>query len=570
MIEAESIVAKLYYPEYANTFALTYAISCADGNKIAGIPWVSELYDWGKERMKEMEKDHDLKDNEIVAFYGTDDDITYDSLKGNKDRIRLPEYHPRLIFIPYDYSMYDNIYKERMIDPKGIVTSEDLIYIPEIDDFDAFFSERGVSEKLQSDTTSQADTLKKILFDGKPQITDLTNKKYPIQLFYYGAPLTIFYLNLYPKFLPIRIDIALNKKLSGLYDDNAIKKEYYNLFNTYLYLRYGKMIDKKIINSIKEKVQEFFFQVYSDAILDPQLLSDVYRKYKENVPRGLFYTMRSVEDFAKAITLHCAPKIEKIQDEIFLLKGPYGMELEKRFRETLQLFKEFTSESGKSSDWERTKHLKEIKELALGGKAFMIYSFCWNKKNGKTDWNKVFDSKNKDNFELKGTYLHLYKSVVTCLAWRYCLLYFNLGNKPKRLKQKTQYSSFSTLTRPLLIKDFRKHVIPEIDVPCISSNDYIQFKTIEEMIVEALSERIIGGGNSDEKKTEVKGCISYTEFVLNSFVDVSLDNSLKNGDTFCIRIAYEKFRKMVDECSDFDNTTSTLLKKFIPFKVYDY
>ena len=133
-------------------------------------------------------------------------------------------------------------------------------------------------------------------------------------------------------------------------------------------------------------IQNPFFQVYSDAILDPQLLSDVYRKYKDNVPRGMFYTMRSVEDFAKAITLHCAPKIEKIRGEIFLKNGTKVMELEKSFRETLQLFKEFTSESGKSSDWERTKRLKEIKELALGSKAFMIYSFCWNKENGKTDW----------------------------------------------------------------------------------------------------------------------------------------------------------------------------------------
>ena len=152
----------------------------------------------------------------------------------------------------------------------------------------------------------------------------------------------------------------------------------------------------------------------------------------------------------------------------------------------------------------------------------------------------------------------------------YCLLYFKMGNKLKQLKQKTQYSSCSTLTRPLLIKDFRKYVIPEIDVPYISSNDYIQFKTIEEIVVAALSKRIIGGGNSDEKKTEVTGCISYTEFVLNSFVDVFLDNSVKNGNTMYIRIAYEKFNKMINECDDFDNTTFTLLKKFIPFKVYDY
>lgn len=558
------IEGKLYYPEYANTFALTYAIDYAEENKIADIPWTSELYDWGKVQNEETIPN----DDEIVAFYGTDEEVKFENLQGNKQRIKLPQYHPRLIFMPYDYTVYEKIYKTRSINPQGIVTSEDIKDIPEINDFTALFTERGVSVKLQSDTKPQAENLKKILFDEKPQITDLTNKKYPIQLFYYGAPLTIFYLNLYPKFLPIRIDVALNNRLSDLSDDNNLKKEYSNLFNTYLFLRYGKNVNDETIANIIGRVKESFFQVYSDALLDSKLLSNVYKKYKENVPRGLFYTMRSVEDFTKAITLHCEAEIGKIRKEIGLEEAR-GKALEQKSKDMLQFFKEFTSESRRSLYEERTKYLRDIKELALGCKAFLVYSFHWKKESGKTDWNKVFDVRYKDKFKLEGTYLYLYDSVLTCLAWRYCLLFFNMDNiKPEQPKKRI-YHSYTTLTKPILIElieDRRRHVIPELEVSCGNENDYIQFKSTEEKVIVALAERIVETDNPDNKREEVKERISYVEYILDSFVDDSLKD--KNADY--LRTAYKKFNKKINERYDYDKTTFLLLGKFLPFKVYEY
>lgn len=554
------IEGKLYYPEYANTFALTYAIAYAEDNKIAGIPWTSELYDWGKIQKKEMGDECIPKDNEIVAFYGTDEEVKFENFRGNKQRIKLPEYHPRLIFMPYDYTVYEKNYKTKSINPQRIVTSEDIKDIPEIDDFTALFTERGVSAKLQSDTEPQAKTLKKILFDGKPQITDLTNKKYPIQLFYYGAPLTIFYLNLYPKFLPIRIDVALNNKLCVLSDDNTTKKEYSNRFNTYLFLRYGNNVNEEIIGNIIETVKESFFQVYSNALLDSQLLSNVYKKYKENVPRGLFYTMRSVEDFTKAITLHCEAAIGKIREEIGLSEAR-GKALEQKSKDMLQFFKEFTSESHRGLYEERTKCLRDIKELALGCKAFLV--FHWKKENGKTDWNKVFDTKSKDKFKLEGTYLYLYKSIVTCLAWRYCLLHYNLYNTP----QKQEKQNFcSTLTRPINVRINKKYAISELDVEWINKNDYIQYKLTEEKVIVALAERIVGNDNSDDKREEIKECISYVEYILDSFVE----DSLRDRNIDYVRTAYKKFNKIINGRYDYDKTTFSLLGKFLSFKVYEY
>lgn len=359
---------RLFYPEYANTFALTYAIACAEDNKIAGAHWTSELYDWGKARRLEMGDTYNLNDNEIVAFYGTDAEIKYGSLTGSTAKIKLPVYHPRLIFMPYDYTIYESVYKNSKINPKGIITSEDIKDIPSIDDLSVFFSERGVSEKLKSDTEAQAVFLQKVLFGDAYKST----KEHPIQLFYYGAPLTIFYLNSYPKFLPIRIDVSLNNKLGVLPDNNKVKKDYSDLFNTYLFLRIGKNVDQDLINGIQEKVKESFFHIYSDALLDPQLLSNVYKKYKEDVPRGLFYTMRSVEDFAKAITLHCEAEIEKIREEIGF-EGTKGKVVEEKHRRMLRFLKEFTSKSDRSSKEERNSDLQNIKDLALGCGAFLFF-----------------------------------------------------------------------------------------------------------------------------------------------------------------------------------------------------
>ena len=550
------IKATLYYPEYANTFALTYAIACAKDNKIADIPWTSELYDWGKERKKEMGKNNPPK-NEIIAFYGTDKEVEYNSLQGKKDQIKLPVYHPRLIFMPYDYTIYESIYKDSKINPRGIVTSEDLKYIPSLDDFTELFLERGISKKLQSDTKLQAEIIKRILFNGK----SYTNNKYPIQLYYYGAPLTLFYLNKYPEFLPIRIDIALNNILSDLPNDNSDKKEYFDLFNTYLFLRIGENVDDNIINKIKDKVKESFFQVYSDALHDPQLLSNVYKKYKEDVPRGLFYTMKNVEDFAKAITLHCDAEIEKIREEIELDETK-GKALEQKSKDTLRFFKEFTSESDRSSEGERTKDLQDIKELALGCRAFLFFSFCRKKEKGKKDWNQVFELENRKNVKLKGTYLHLYKSVLTFLAWRYCLRYYYL--EKKKTVPKMQYA-YSTLTRPILVQNYRKHIISDLDICWISENDYIQYKSTEEKVIVALSERV-QDGISDDKMIEAKKCVSYVEYILGSFVE----DSFKNRDNDCLRTAYRKFNKIISERYDYDKMTRALFEKFLPFKVYEY
>lgn len=520
--------ALLLFPEFANTFILPYIITRNIDNKFGNYIWQSILTEWNEDiKIKYDELEKMGYKAEVIAFYASssyEKDIQYFFQDFQYEKIRLPQYFPRLFFIPYDYTIYEKIYKTRDINPKMIVTDKDISNIPYITDSTICkcLKKRGVV-CIPSDTKLQANFIYDNVINTK---WTYPPKSYPIRLYYFGAPLTIFYLNSYPRYLPIRVNI-----------DIVNKEKYREVFDTYLYLlfkssercdneEYGNILER--VNNLKDSIKNIIFQLYAEAIIEPQLLSPMYKKYKEMVPQGHFYTMRNVEDFAKAITLHCSSSLDEIKRELEYDND--GKDIDKE----TNLIKEITSESSRHSEKERIDELNKIKGLALGCSVYLHYYILRNEEKRNENWEILFGS-NSQLTPLFGTYLFLYKSIISCLAWQYCIRYCKHKVKGKSMRNRYH---------------LRTHTINR------RKNIYIQFKQYEKSIINQFD-------NSD---INIEKVIAYVEYLLDSFVEEKLKK--KNSDY--LRLNYRIFSKIIIERNENDPMIDILFSKFSPLKVIEY
>ena len=219
-------------------------------------------------------------------------------------------------------------------------------------------------------------------------------------------------LSMYPEFLPIKIDDSLIDE-----GDEDYKKK----FNTYLYVYYKKEPSfESQIESLVEDIRTTFFKAYDDAISEPQMLTPMFKKYKENVPRGQFYTMRNIEDFAKAITLHCNPEIDTIKQEIWGTASCPVDSITTSRAQILQDIKDRTSESLRNEDTQRVQSLNKIKRIAFGCKVFLLVHYFHHTK-GADYFKEVPNSRYIHKERLPKRVKYLYDSVITCLTWEFVL-----------------------------------------------------------------------------------------------------------------------------------------------------
>lgn len=536
----------LIYPEFPNTFFLTYRILSNKTKEFGGYTWEVEQGEWDdtKHKVADILSDNKKKTKyDLVCFYGTErfglkaKDIPQDF---KCLRISLPKYHPRFLFIPYDFSVYDKVYKDKQdINLNGIITKNDISDFPDWNNsiIKEHLKERGIQKPVFSDTVPQAKLIGQ-KFEELCFGDDMPGNHYPFRVYYYGAPLTIFYLKHYPEFLPIRIvESDLNVQ------DNDYKKR----FNTYLYIYYKNGI---AINDLKEKIQITFFSSYVDAILEPLLLTPMYRLFRENVPRGQFYTMRNVQDFARAITLHCSPDIDTIRKEIW---GDAYVEEGKQIKSDLMKlmhdFENKASESTRNEDKDRVKNLKRIKEIALGCRLFLL-AFLY-KEILKTDY--FTDVSQSDFSHINKVFpprlSYIYNAVITCLAWEYVLSLNGLN--------------VSDVSDAILSNDNKKTVLSN------NKNLFLRYKEAELEVVSNCAEFKVkedGTSYSDEAK-DLDKLIAYIESAVQQYVSDALRTMSLNDQ----RVIYNSFSRLLDQYRDRnDKILYAFLKEMIPYKVYNY
>ena len=573
--------ALLLYPEFPNTFFLTYHILSNPKREYGGFKWDVDQCDWNwintKERVSTELNDKNSKD--VICYYGTSSDKINELPDGYKYKsISLPAYQPRFIFIPYDFDIYKEVYEKLELNTNGIITAKDISDYPDWDEnnIKTMLSERGIQENIFSDTKDQALFIKEKLV----QSCNLkTNGDQPIRLYYYGAPLTIFYLNHFPNYLPIKINY------SAIHSDNNGFNEN---FKTFIHIYYRG--NENEIDYLEKIIKNDVFSAYVDAILEPQLLTPVFRRFKEMVPRGQFYTMRDVNDFAKAITLHCSPEIKDIFNEInnaslivapkressschsklknlrpllkkmHLIKSEQSVpvqtigynDLKDRQIKFLHDFWKRTSESTRNEDKLRVANLAEIKRIAFGCKLFLsVYLFEKRFKNSSFESMSSLDNVFINKLFKGDAAYFLYNLVVTCLAWEYVLTVFKCSHNDV---------SGAVLPNPSCSNSMPSNK---------NKLFFLRYKEIENDIIEKIyaEQPKVEEDGTEYDRNDIKKFIAYTEYIINKYVQDSLQNK-HIGDK---EEAYDNFSRLVNKSqSSKDTLLMILLRKIIDYRVYRY
>lgn len=580
--------AILLYPEFPNTFFLTYQI-LSDENRFGDCLWEVRHCDWNLTKT-EVVKNLRNNNTDIICYYGTardqvceeegDGNSSHNSkcvtpcddnktkwkdwilglfCKSSKSKVEdsssfyertvcgykhktiaLPKYHPRFFFIPYDFDVFENVFESEDISVDGIYTQNDITNIPDWNNgmIIDLLKERGIQKPLFSDTMDQAGYLERIINE---KCSASSNEKLisPIRVYYYGAPLTIFYLKLFPNFLPVRID-----------DEDKLLNDcnYNSYFDTFIHIYYKNYED---IDNLVESIRAAIFSAYVDAIGEPRMLTPMFRLYREHVPRGQFYTMRSVNDFAKAITLHCSPGVDKIQEEIWgSIESQQAEKIKKMHDILLKDFNKLTSKSSRNEDRQRVNNLAKIKQTAFGCKVFLLVKFY--NVQGK-DYFEVLSNPNKAHVSrmLPREFHILYHSIVSCLTWEYLLSINGLevedvSNAVLSNKRNVYFDSNGS-------QDF--------------TSLFLRFKKDEKKVIEQYTKFKVKSSNIKYTKNDLEKLIGYTEIEIEQYVD----DAVLNMSCYDQKQAYQIFNSYY---SSRNLKAQTIFREFLTrikkYKYYHY
>lgn len=427
----------LYYPYFANTFLLNYSIKC-DG--LLGGKATSEIIKWDKEALIDTLKKEKESKNDILIFFATErmlEDVFFSSF--NIEKFDFSLYLPRFVFIPFSIEAYRLCYADKNFENYSLLIDgfkEDLSKIPSFSDskLQTYLKRFKLSSTIYSDTPNEANSLNDIIRASNIFCNEVDKPE--MKLLYYGAPYSIYLLNEYPEFLPIRID-SLN-----LTDENNIKKSFETKNIIYCKSKISCELRDKCI--VKEKIEDFHKNIFEKAKENPKTLADIYYMFvqenKEQIPYHIF---KNVECFTKAITYHHKYLRQEIDPKINIFTSN---------------LKELTSEDNTQDNIEYSKSHNSFKENAFSYFILLVYHYIINKEDIKELIFKEITLSLKDKTFLNGRYYYLFQNIVKTLY----VIFFN--ELKKFSNPLYRFSSKYKLDESRIIySQFRAEVINEVN-----------------------------------------------------------------------------------------------------------
>jgi hypothetical protein len=400
----------LYYPYFANTFLLNYSIKYEG---LLGDNADSKIIKWDRESLIDTLNKEKDSDKDILIFFATKrmlEDKFF--LSANIEEFDFSLYLPRFVFIPFSIEAYRSCYSGKNFEDKysSLIDAfkEDFSEIPSINDesIKAYLKHFKLSETIFSDTPEEAykiaEKLKTLNCFSKDDVSP------ELKLLYYGAPYAINLLNMYPEFLPIRIDSI----------DLAKESELQKYFDTKIVI-YCKSLNKcecKDRCIVKEKIKNFHKIIFDKAKENPKTLAEIYNRFvQENHEQIPYQIFQNVECFSKAITYHHKYTTQTVGNEI---------------RAFTSALKDLSTLDYKFDYRTYIQSRQSFKEYALAYYILLVFHYIINNEKNLQKFSfKEIASSLRDKAFLNGKYYLLFQSIIKTLYAKF-LFEINDTNNP--------------------------------------------------------------------------------------------------------------------------------------------
>lgn len=414
----EQSIIKVIYPHFANTYLLPYYV---DKKQFLGKNASSVLCKWDNSDI--IRKIDSEENGDIFIFYATE---SIDSLINGKFKsfqCDFSFYQPRLMFLPFSIELYKKYYQQLELESHQLTIDAidnelDIInLIPSFEDIKEYLSQYRLHETIYSDTIEQANYLRDKLVLEEYFSSKVTSPY--LKLLYYSAPYSIYLLNQFPEFLPIRLDH------NWLNSENDFQK-YFKTYN-YIYCKHSDNCQLKDKCSLVNHLSKFYAERFYEAKTEPKLFYDIFNKYVEkNNEQIPFHIFKDVDCFAKAISLfHNYDSSEEIQS----------------IQIKISKYHDLTNKQKGDSFKSFNKSLEDIKYSAVAFYVLLIYSYILkqNQNNKEYFFQNIARSLIDKNF-LNGKYYFIYKAILNTIYLDFRFKIKNITNNIETIKDKAKIS----------------------------------------------------------------------------------------------------------------------------------
>lgn len=389
----ENSIIKVIYPHFANTYLLPYYV---DKKEFLGKNASSVLCKW--DNIDIISKIDSEEKGDIFIFYATESIDTLINDKFKSFQCDFSFYQPRLMFLPFSIELYKKHYQQLELESHQLTIDAidnelDIVnLIPTFEDIKEYLSQFRLHDTIYSDTSEQANYLRERLVL-KEYFSSKSTSPY-LKLLYYSAPYSIYLLNQYPEFLPVRLD---HNWLNGERDF----QKYFKTYN-YIYCKNSENCQLKNNCSLVNHLTKFYAERFFEAKSEPKLFYDIFNKYVEkNNEQIPFHIFKDVDCFAKAISLfHNYDSSEEIQS-IKLKISIYRNLTNKQKGDSFKLF---------------NKSLDDLKYSACAFYILLIYSYIFRQNHNTKEFffHNIARSLIDKNF-LNGKYYFIYNAVLNTI-----------------------------------------------------------------------------------------------------------------------------------------------------------
>jgi len=440
-LESRNIL--LYYPYFANTFLLNHSIK---HEELLGQGVGSQIIKWDKDILIETIQKEMKSEIDVLIFFATDgllDSKTISSINidENIEKIEFSFYQPQFVFIPFSIEAYRLCYAEKNFEKHSLLIdgfNENLANIPSFSDerLSSYLKKFKLSSTIFSDTSKEAEFLiekikEKGFFSTKVDAPEL-------MLLYYGAPYSIYLLNQYPEFLPIRIDFLNpieDEKFKTLFDTKNI-----------IYCKSRKTCEFKDSCIIKEKIKNFHRNIFDQAKENPRSLVDIFNRFvQENTEQIPFHIFKNVECFTKAITYHHKYNKHSIDSKT------------KAFTSSLALL---TSNKHPEDYVVYSQSYTLFKEHTLAYFILLIYHYILIKEHVKDLFFKEIAISLMNKAFLNGKYYYLFQNIIKIL---YLKFYKEIESEPNPISNFIAENGLRNTEYNLIFSQYKAEVIDDVN-----------------------------------------------------------------------------------------------------------
>lgn len=473
----EKSIIKVIYPHFANTYLLPYYV---DNKEFLGKKASSVSCKWdNNEILNKIDSD---ENSDIFIFYATESINALIKDKFKSFQCDFSFYQPRLMFLPFSIELYKKHYQKLDLEShqltiNAIDNETDIVnLIPTFEDIKDYSSQFRLQDTIYSDTLDQANYLRERLVLKKYFSQEATDPS--IKLLYYSAPYSIYLLNQFPEFLPVRLD----------YDWLNCQDDFRRYFKTFNYVYCKKIANcqHKDNCSLVNQLTKFYDERFFEAKSEPKLFYDIFNKYVEkNNEQIPFHIFKDVDCFAKAISLYHNYDASKEIQSIKLKIATYRSLTIKQRGDS---FKSFNN------------HLDELKHTACSFYILLVYSYIFKQNHNTKEYlfHNIAKSLLDKNF-LNGKYYFIYNAILNAIYLDFRSKINNTHNKidsiikEAMISEKEVYSIFKSFLFSQVIESI-------IDISLDTSFDYLK-NAIDFKFSKLLSSVIIPFSEKDFQNT---------------------------------------------------------------------